>query len=196
MSCRRWFAFGPCRLATCSGSARRRCCCRFFRGFRSDHWHAQRRQRSCRSGLFCSRWKRRSYRSPHHTASAVALVGGGGNPRPGEISLAHQGVLFLDELPEFERGRLRRAIEEKERLLAQVLFSAPTSPEPELYRLRRELRELAEQARIGWPQLARLMLDDHRTDKLSERSTIELVLEQLAAAQAMQSLLQRQQLAV
>lgn len=52
------------------------------------------------------RWKTRPYRAPHHTASGVALVGGGSNPRPGEISMAMHGILFLDELPEFDRSVL------------------------------------------------------------------------------------------
>ncbi len=55
------------------------------------------------AGFDVANWKKRPYRAPHHTASAVALVGGGSNPRPGEISMAMHGVLFLDELTEFDR---------------------------------------------------------------------------------------------
>jgi magnesium chelatase family protein len=55
------------------------------------------------AGFSMAQWRQRPYRAPHHTASAVALVGGGSDPRPGEISMAMHGVLFLDELPEFDR---------------------------------------------------------------------------------------------
>ncbi len=75
---------------------------------------------------------KRPFRSPHHTISDVALVGGGGNPQPGEISLAHNGVLFLDELPEFKRQVLevmRQPMEERRVTIsrAKIALDFPAS---------------------------------------------------------------------
>lgn len=74
----------------------------------------------------CGLIRRRPFRSPHHMASPVSLVGGGTSPQPGEISLAHNGILFLDELPEFGRSVLevlRQPMEEKRVVVSRAKYS-------------------------------------------------------------------------
>jgi magnesium chelatase family protein len=80
-------------------------------------------------------WGERPFRAPHHTASSVALVGGGSDPRPGEISLAHLGVLFLDELPEWERRVLEALREPLESGVIHISRAARQSTFPAQFQL-------------------------------------------------------------
>ncbi len=82
-----------------------------------------------------ARWGQRPYRAPHHTASAIALVGGGGHPRPGEISLAHHGVLFLDELAEFDRRVLEALREPLETGVVSIARAARHASFPARFQL-------------------------------------------------------------
>jgi len=87
------------------------------------------------AGFEGARLGARPFRAPHHTASAVALVGGGARARPGEISLAHHGVLFLDELPEFSRAVLEALREPLETGLVSVSRSALQVQYPAAFQL-------------------------------------------------------------
>ncbi|HXS22176.1 MAG TPA: YifB family Mg chelatase-like AAA ATPase [Steroidobacteraceae bacterium] len=87
------------------------------------------------TGFNMSSFGRRPFRSPHHTASAVSLVGGGSHARPGEISLAHHGVLFLDELPEFDRQVLEALREPLEAGVVRVSRAAAHADYPAEFQL-------------------------------------------------------------
>lgn len=87
------------------------------------------------TGFNMSSFGRRPFRSPHHTASAVSLVGGGSHARPGEISLAHHGVLFLDELPEFDRQVLEALREPLEAGVVRVARASAHADYPAEFQL-------------------------------------------------------------
>jgi len=86
-------------------------------------------------GFNVEEWRLRPFRAPHHTASSVALVGGGSHPRPGEISLAHNGVLFLDELPEFDRRVLEVLREPLETGVVSISRAARQAEFPSRFQL-------------------------------------------------------------
>ncbi|MAZ77896.1 MAG: ATP-dependent protease [Legionellaceae bacterium] len=86
-------------------------------------------------GFHSKHWRVRAFRSPHHSASSVALVGGGSPPRPGEISLAHHGVLFMDELPEFNRHVLEALREPLESGVIRISRAAHQAEFPAKFQL-------------------------------------------------------------
>ena len=87
------------------------------------------------AGFDPRKWAQRPFRNPHHSASSVALIGGGSNPRPGEVSLAHHGVLFLDELPEFDRRALEALREPLESGVVTISRAARQAAFPAVVRL-------------------------------------------------------------
>lgn len=86
-------------------------------------------------GFEVGQWRTRPFRSPHHTCSGVALIGGGSIPRPGEVSLAHRGVLFLDELPEYDRRTLEVLREPLETGKVTISRAARTASFPARFQL-------------------------------------------------------------
>ena len=160
------------------------------------------------AGFAVADFGRRRFRHPHHSASAVALIGGGSTPRPGEISLAHHGVLFLDELPEFDRRVLEALREPLENGLITISRAAHQVEFPARFQLiaamnpspqGEEVHSLAAQryrARLSGPlldridiqlELPRVAAADLRASGVPEVSSAEIRAQVVAARARMQA---------
>ncbi len=142
-------------------------------------------------------WKIRPFRSPHHTVSAIALVGGGSQPKPGEISLAHNGVLFLDELTEFDRKTIEVLREPLETGMIHISRAARQASYPAAFQLVAAMNpcpggcETIESCQCSHEQLSRYR--NKLSAPLLDRIDIQIELPRLKKEELMHQKIQQQE---
>jgi magnesium chelatase family protein len=142
-------------------------------------------------------WKIRPFRSPHHTVSAIALVGGGSQPKPGEISLAHNGVLFLDELTEFDRKAIEVLREPLETGMIHISRAARQASYPAAFQLVAAMNpcpggcESIESCHCSYQQLSRYR--NKLSAPLLDRIDIQIELPRLKNDELMQQKIHQQE---
>lgn len=152
---------------------------------------------SNQGNIMLDRWRLRPFRSPHHTVSGIALVGGGSQPRPGEISLAHNGVLFLDELTEFDRKTIEVLREPLESGQIHISRAAQQITYPARFQLVAAMNpcpggcESIEACQCSAEQLSRYK--NKLSAPLLDRIDIQIELPRLRQQELMQQKIQQQQ---